>query len=167
MIQGDISKCFDTIPHDVISDVLSDKIICDKTLQLIRKSLKIGYVDTETKEHVKTEVGTPQGSVLSPLLSNIVLNELDEYMNGLKGNFEIGKKRTKNKGYEALTSKIQNLRKTLPGSSEIIKLARLRRKLPSMMYNDPNFKRMMYLRYADDFVVLIAGSSDDAHLIRN
>lgn len=167
MIQGDISKCFDTIPHDVISDVLSDKITCDKTLQLIRKSLKIGYVDTETKEHIKTDVGTPQGSVLSPLLSNIVLNELDEYMNQLKGNFEIGKKRAKNKQYKALTSKIQNLRKTLPGSPEIIKLTRLRRKLPSMMYNDPNFKRMMYLRYADDFIVLVAGSSDDAHLIRN
>jgi len=167
VIQGDISKCFDTIPHDIIYDVLSAKITCDKTLQLIRKSLKIGYFDSETKEHVKTDVGTPQGSVLSPLLSNIVLNELDEYMNQLKVKFEKGKKRAKNKQYDALTSKIQNLRKTLPGSPEIIKYARLRRTLPSMMYNDPNFKRIMYLRYADDFIVLVAGSSDDALLIRN
>lgn len=167
VVQGDISKCFDTIPHDIIYDVLSAKITCDKTLQLIRKFLNIGYIDSETKEHVKTDVGTPQGSVLSPLLSNIVLNELDEYMNKLKGRFEKGKKRAINKQYDALTSKIQNLRKTLPGSPEIIKYARLRRELPSMMYNDPNFKLMMYLRYADDFIVLVAGSSDDAHLIRN
>jgi len=170
VIQGDISKCFDTIPHDRIYDVLSATITCDKTLQLIRKSLKIGYIDSETKEHVKTGVGTPQGSVLSPLLSNIVLNELDEYMNQFKVKFEKGKKRAKNKQYDALTSKIQNLAvgwKTLPGSPEIKKYARLRRTLPSMMYNDPNFKRMMYLRYADDFIVLVAGSSDDAHLIRN
>lgn len=167
MIQGDISKCFDTIPHDIIYDVLSAKITCDKTLQLIRKSLKIGYIDSGTKQHVMTDVGTPQGSVLSPLLSNIVLNELDEYMNQLKVKYEKGKKRAKNKQYDALTSKIQNLSKTLPGSSDIIKYARLRRTLPSMMYNDPNFKRIMYLRYADDFIVLVAGSSDDAHLIRN
>lgn len=167
MIQGDISKCFDSIPHNVIHDVLKTKITCDKTLQLIRKSLKIGYIDADSKEHIKTEVGTPQGSVLSPLLSNIVLNELDEYLNQLKLKFEKGKKRAKNKSYDALTSKIQNLRKTHPGSPEIAKYARLRRRLPSMMYNDPNFKRMMYLRYADDFVVLVAGSSDDAQLIRN
>ena len=167
MIQGDISKCFDRIPHDVIYNVLKTKITCDKTLQLIRKSLKIGYINTDSKEHIKMDMGTPQGSVLSPILSNIVLNELDEYMNQLKEKFEKGKNRAKNKSYEALSSKIQNLRKTQPGSPKILKYARLRRKLPSMTFNDPNFKRMMYSRYADDFVVLIAGSSDDAHLIKN
>lgn len=114
------------------------------------------------------DMATPQGSVLSPILSNIVFSdELDEYMNQLKVKFEKGKKRAKNKSYEALSSKIQNLRKTQPGSPEILKYARLRIKVPSMMFNDPNFKRMIYLRYADDFVVLIAGSSDDAHLVKN
>lgn len=87
-------------------------------------------------------------------------------MNELKLKFEKAKKRARNKAYDALTSKIQNLRKTSPGCSQIKKYARLRR-IPSLIYNEPNFKGMMYLRYAFDFVVLVAGSSDDAHLIRN
>lgn len=167
VIQGDISKCFDMIPHKVIESILSKKIICDKTMQLIRKSLTTGYIDQETGKHIASNMGTPQGSVLSPLLANIVLNELDSYMNDVKGTFEKGKKRASNKEYNSLTSKIQNLQKFHQGSPEVKKLAMLRRRVPSMMYDDPNFKRIMYLRYADDFIVLIAGSSNDAHLIKN
>lgn len=111
---------------------------------------------------------TPQGSVLSPLLANIVLNELDQYVDQVKSKFEFGKTRAKNKQYNALTSKIQNLQKFQPGSPQIRQLVMLKRSIPpSTMINDPNFKRLMYLRYADDFVILIAGSSDDALRIRN
>lgn len=155
------------IPHKIIENILRKKIVCDKTMQMIRKSLTAGYIDQETGKHVTSKAGTPQGSVLSPLLANIVLNELDMYMDEVKGNFEKGKKRKVNKEYCSLTSKIQNLEKFQPGSPEIRRLARLRRRIPSLLYNDPNFKRLMYLRYADDFVVLIAGSSDDAQRIRN
>lgn len=136
-------------------------------MQLIRKSLTGGYIEQETGKRVIPNEGIPQGSVLSPLLANIVLNELDLYMKDVKGSFEKGKKRTINKEYSSLTSKIQSLQKFQPGSPEIKKLALKRRRTPSVMYNDPNYKRIMYLRYADDFVVLIAGSSNDAHMIRN
>lgn len=155
------------IPHKVIENILGKKIVCDKTMQLIRKSLTAGYIDHETGMLVTPNMGTPQGSVLSPLLANIVLNELDVYMDELKGSFEKGTKRAKNKEYDSLTSKIQNLQKHHPGSPEIKRLAVLRRKIPSLMFNDPNFKRIMYLRYADDFIILIAGSSNDAKLIKN
>jgi len=155
------------IPHDIILRIIGKKVVCDKTMQLIRKSLNAGYIDLETKKVVSSDKGTPQGSVLSPLLANIVLNELDQYVNQLKAGFEKGKTRAKNKQYEALTSKIQNLKKYKPGSPLIKELAVLRRSVPSMKTDDPNFKRLMYLRYADDFVILIAGSSNDAHLIRN
>lgn len=136
-------------------------------MQMIRKSLTAGYIEQETGKHVIPKVGTPQGSVLSPLLANIVLNELDSYMDEVKIHFEKGKKRTVNKEYNSLTSKIQNIEKFQPGSPEIKRLALLRRRIPSLLYNDPNFKRIMYLRYADDFVVLISGSSNDAQLIKN
>lgn len=136
-------------------------------MQLIRKSLTAGYIDQETGKHIIPNVGTPQGSVVSPLLANIVLNELDMYMEDVKAKFETGKKRAINKEYNSLTSRIQNLKKFQPGSPEIKKMALLRRSTPSTLYNDPNFKRLMYLRYADDFVVLISGSSNDANLIKN
>ena len=167
VIQGDISKCFDMIPHTTIESIIGKKIICDKTMQLIRKSLKAGYIDQETGKHVTSNAGTPQGSILSPLLSNIVLNELDNYMDEFKGSFEKGKKRARNKEYDSLTSKIQNLQKFHKGSPEIKRLAMLRRRVPSMLINDPNFKRIMYLRYADDFIIMVAGTSDDAKLIKN
>lgn len=140
---------------------------CDKTLQLIRKSLTAGYIDPETGAHIKSSEGTPQGSIFSPLLANIVLNELDHKLATIKDRSEKGKKRAKNKEYDYLTSRIQYLQKNHPGTSEIKELAISRRSLPSMDPFDPNFKRLMYLRYADDFVILIAGSIDDAKHIKH
>lgn len=81
--------------------------------------------------------------------------------------FEKGKKKARNKEYDKITSKIQWLQKSKPGSPEIKRLAVERRSIPSAIHDDPNFKRMKYLRYADDFVVLIAGSPDDAQLIKH
>ena len=155
------------IPHNTIYEILGRKIACDKTMQLIRKFLNVGHIDPNSNKLIKSNIGTPQGSILSPLLVNIVLNELDQYMDDVKVKFEKGKKRAINKTYNALNSKIKNLKKFNPGSPEIKRLANQKRKVPSVIYNDPNFKRMMFLRYADDFVVLIAGSINDAYMIRN
>ena len=167
VIQGDISKCFDKIPHKVIMKCIESNTVCDKTLQLIRKSLTAGYIDPENGKHIKTTEGTPQGSVFSPLLANIVLNELDKRMEEIKLSFERGLKRTRNKEYDRITSRIQALQKYQPGSPEIKDLAVQRRTIPSTNPIDPNFKRLMYLRYADDFVVLVIGSLDDAKHIKH
>jgi hypothetical protein len=150
-------------------NIISSKVVCEKTLQLVQKSLKSNYINPveENGQPVKPTKGTPQDSVLSPLLANIVLNELDNYMAKLKDRFEIGVNKARNKEYDKLTSEIQIIQKTQPGSSEIKKLAMERRNIPNLIHNDPNYKRLMYLRYADDFVVLISGSSDDANMIRN
>lgn len=147
--------------------LIQKKIKCDKTLQLIRKSLVAGHVDPSTGKIQRNTEGTPQGSVLSPLLSNIVLHELDIYMEKLKGRFEKGTKRAKNKEYAKIQSKIQQLQKRDPGSPEIKKLAIQGRTIPSVNTHDPEFKRILYLRYADDFVVLITGTSDEATMIKS
>lgn len=142
-------------------------IKCDKTLQLIRKSLTAGYLDPKTSKLVRPTEGTPQGSVLSPLLANIVLNELDLGMDKIQNSYEKGKKRSRNKEYDKLTSRIQYLQKSQPGSTDIRTLAMERRNIPSTDLNDPNFKRLMYLRYADDFVILVTGTMDDAKHIKH
>jgi group II intron reverse transcriptase/maturase len=167
VIQGDISKCFDQIPHQIIRELIEKKVQCQKTLQLINKSLSAGYIDPETNEHLTPPIGTPQGSVLSPLLSNIVLHELDLFMDKVSNKFTQGISRAKNPEYSSLQSRIQWLQKSKPGSPEIKELVKQRRKLPSSMATDPGYKRLMYVRYADDFIILIAGSKNDAELIKN
>jgi retron-type reverse transcriptase len=142
---------------------------CDKTLQLIRKSLVVvnEYIDHYNGQHIRTPEGTTKGSIFSPLLANIVLNELDKKIEDIKLSFEKGKKRTRNKEYDNLTSRIQYLQKRHPGSPEIKELAVKRRNIPSLDPKDPNLRRLMYLRFADDFVVLIAGSIEEANHIKH
>lgn len=148
-------------------DRISSITDCDKTLQLIRKSLKAGFIDPITGVHIKPNIGTPQGSVFSPLLANIVLDAFDEQMENIKKSFEKGKKRARSKEYDSLQSRIQGLQKSQPGSPQIIELAMKKRMIPATDMFDPNFRRLMYLRYADDFVVLISGSIDEARHIKH
>jgi group II intron reverse transcriptase/maturase len=162
VIQGDISKCFDNIPHDIIMDRISKKIKCARTLELIKKALKAGYVDPDTGSTVKGYLGTPQGSVLSPLLSNIVLHELDSYMEDLRKSFNKGKYRQRNTEYNKL--ELKRRRTEDPDIRKECLLAM--RKLTAYNPNDPNFRRLLYVRYADDFVVLVIGSHKDAMNIR-
>lgn len=88
-------------------------------------------------------------------------------MESVKDKFLVGNKRANNKYYDVLSSIIQQLIIKGADASEIRAVRGLRRKVASTVFDDPNFKRIMYLRYANDFVILIAGSSDDAHKIRN
>ena len=87
MINGDISQCFPSIPHQVIMGILRKHIYCARTLELIQKSLGAKILDTNGKI-TKTTIGTPQGSVVSPILSNIVLHELDKFIQRYKENFD-------------------------------------------------------------------------------
>lgn len=146
---------------------IESNITCDKTLQLIRKSLTAGYIDPNSGEHIQTTLGTPQCSEYSPLLANIVLNELDKKVLDIKNSFEKGKNRAKNKEYDALTSRIQNLNKLHPGSHVITEQAIQRRYNPSLTHSEPDLRRLMYIRYADDFVILITGTIDDAKHIQH
>jgi hypothetical protein len=96
-----------------------------------------------------------------------VLNELDKKVLDIKNSFEKGKKRARNKEYDALTSRIQSLKKFQPGSLAITELAIKRRTIPSLTACDPNLRRLMYIRYGYDFVILITGTIDDAKHIKH
>ena len=162
VIQGDISKCFDRIPHDVVMRCLRERIKCDKFLTIVRKSLKAGYLDPETNRITKPDIGTPQGSVLSPLLSNIVLHQFDKFMmKELIPSYHKGGRRRTNPAYNKFWSA------RYKSTNEVGKAEALRQMTltPRMDPQDPNFRRMLYVRYADDFVILTEGpKSDTSHI---
>lgn len=170
VIEGDIKGCFDNIPHTMILKGLKRKVDCPRTLTLIEKILNVGYMLNDDLKKVgrknakvyKSNVGTPQGIVLSPLFSNIVLHEFDVYINEeLK--FKKGKKRRANLEYRKLRYQIKR-ENDLKKRRVLINDCR---KVPSKDFHDPNFKRLFYVRYVDDWVMLVAGSFEDAKIIRN
>jgi group II intron reverse transcriptase/maturase len=77
-IEGDIRDCFGSLDHEVMLSILAEKIHDNRFLRLIRNMLKAGYLE-DWKYH-KTLSGCPQGGAVSPVLSNIYLHKLDEYV---------------------------------------------------------------------------------------
>jgi group II intron reverse transcriptase/maturase len=77
-IEGDISKCFDKLDHQVLLSILRENIHDERFIQLVNELLEAGYLE-DWKYHA-TLSGTPQGGVLSPLLANVYLDKLDKYV---------------------------------------------------------------------------------------
>ena len=147
IIEGDISKCFDEIDHYILLRLLSKRISCDKTLSLINRGLKAGFIDLGT--FIKTKLGTPQGSILSPILCNIYLHELDLFLLQLKIKFDKGIGRKKNSEFR----KLQYKPCTSESSLEKKFVRRDLWKVRSLNSFDPNFRRMYFVRYVDNFIV--------------
>jgi nicotine oxidoreductase len=170
VVEGDIKGCFDNIPHWLILKGLRKMIDCPATLNLITKLLSAGFMPPENKgvkhrnRHPIKKTAAAELLVISPLLCNIALHSLDSYIiEKLKPGFEKGKSRKRNPELKRLRYKIQ-----------ATKDKKLRRKLinESLRMNasdpmDPNFRRLHYVRYADDWIILIAGSYYDAATARN
>jgi RNA-directed DNA polymerase len=171
VIKRDIKGCFDNIPHNMIIEGISRRVNCPATLNLIKKILNAGYIlDSELKNQkskakvYRSKVGTPQGIVLSLLFCNIVLHELDRFVEeDLKSKYSIGKQRKANLEYRKLRYRI----KCETDKNKKKKLINQCLKIPSKDFHDANFKRLYYIRYADDWIILLAGSYEDAITIRS
>ena len=160
-IEGDISNCYDSIDHDILIRILKKRIQCDKTIALIKRSLKTPF--KENDQMIWPKKGTLQGSPLSPLLCNIYLHEMDLYVEDLKKSFDRGKQRKKLKKYRSIQYKLE---KKYLNLSEIKSLRVIQRKLKSKDPMDLSFRRFYYIRYADDFVIGIIGSKNECVKIR-
>lgn len=166
IIEADFSKAFDSIQHKKLVEILKEKITCPKTLSLINSGLKAGYVEFG-KLHENLSVGTPQGSILSPLLCNIYLHKLDLYMEEVKQKYNCGEKHRKNKKYVSLSNAAKYMRLKGLNIRKSAKYKALVKKLvstPSMKY-DQEYVRIQYVRYADDFIIGVEGSYQTAKTI--
>ena len=164
VIQGDISKCFDKIPHNLVIKLIKNKIVDPRFLEIIRKFLEARIQDPRnTKVVEKTTIGIPQGGIVSPILCNIVLHSFDEFMHRAIGKFNKGNRRAHNREYQ----KLEYRTRKSDVKEERRRLLLEMRRIGNVNKMDPNFRRMKYIRYADDFVVLIIGTKNEAILWKN
>ena len=168
IIEADFSKAFDTIPHIPLLRLLSERIKCGKTLSLIRSGLKAGYFEFGTL-YDNLAVGTPQGSILSPLLCNVYLHQLDKYMEEIKEQFNTGEKRKTTPEYMKLQNRAKYWRSRGYNISRAAEYNSLIKQLISTHSRpkDAKFLRISYVRYADDFVVGVEGSYKAAEQVLN
>lgn len=163
-IEGDISKYFDTIDHDVLLKILEKNIHDGRFLRLISNMLKAGYLDDW--KFNQTISGAPQGGVISPLLANIYLNEFDQWIeNTLIPQYTKGKRQKSNPAYNRMNAEISKARKNR-NIQTAHKLEVERRNIPSVDPYDENYRRCRYVRYADDFLIGFTGSKADAEEIK-
>jgi group II intron reverse transcriptase/maturase len=158
LIEGDVQACFDDISHQTLVAILRRKITDERFISLIWKLLKAGYLDTRG-ERRDSLAGTPQGGIASPILSNVYLHELDEFVEKLQAKWEKGKVKKPNPRYRAIVARRRRLiSKGMTRTREFRTRSRQMRSLPSQMEHDPGFIRIKYLRYADDWLIAVSGS---------
>lgn len=173
-IEGDIEAFFDTIDHDVLVSILAERIKDERFLRLIRKFLNAGYM--EDWQFHKTYSGTPQGGIISPILANIYLDKLDKYIKEYAERFSSGIRRAHNPEYIAIQVSLRKweyrLKRTVDENkrqeilSTIREIQQQRRSIHSKVDFDPDFKRLRYERYADDFLIGVIGSKEDCRKIK-
>jgi group II intron reverse transcriptase/maturase len=165
LIEGDIKGCFDNIDHTTLLTILARDIHDGRLLNLVRLGLEAGIM--EGWEYHRTYSGTPQGGILSPLLANLYLNELDAFVEEvLIPQYTKGEKRARNKAYIRICSAITDAREK--GDQERAEqLTQQQRKLASVDTHDPNFRRLHYVRYADDFILSVIGTRQEAETIKH
>lgn len=173
-IEGDIKGFFDNIDHDVLVGILRERISDDRFIRLIWKFLKAGYVEDWTFHN--TYSGTPQGGIVSPILANIYLDKLDKYVKEYIRHFDMGTKRRPGKESNDLANErkrtVRKLKKVKDGTEKAALVARLkaieqeRAAFPSGDEMDGSYRRLKYIRYADDFILGVIGSKEDALRIK-
>ena len=173
-IEGDIKGFFDNIDHNVLISILRERISDERFLRLIRKFLNAGYV--EDWKYNKTYSGTPQGGIISPMLANIYLDKFDKYIKEYAAKFRKGDRRSINPEYWRLNNKKNRLKQKLQKTSDeqmrksyLYEIAQLSKQMLSTPHKDAmdaDFRRMQYVRYADDFLISVIGSKSECETIK-
>lgn len=174
-IEGDIKGFFDNINHEVLINTLKERIADERFIRLIRKFLNAGYVEDWVFH--KTYSGTPQGGIISPILANIYLDKFDKYIREYISKFDKGNRTKVNRLYKQFEPKVGRLAKKLKSvedtavRKQLIKdingLKQERSQYPSVNRMDDGYRRLKYVRYADDFLLGVIGSKEDCKKIKD
>jgi group II intron reverse transcriptase/maturase len=164
-IEGDIKGCFDNIDHQILLETIRKDIHDGRLIALIDGLLRAGYME-DWKYH-ETASGTPQGGIISPILANIYLDRLDRFVTDtlIPANTK-GRGRRDNPVYLRFRRALTRARQK--GDWETVaRLTRERNQYRSNDPMDPNYRRLRYVRYADDFLLGLAGTRAEAEVIRD
>lgn len=163
-IEGDISQCFDRLNHELLLNILSEQIHDARLLNLMRELFDAGYMEDWTFN--RTLSGVPQGGIVSPILSNILLDRLDKFVETvLIPKYTKGGTRGPNHEYDRLMSRSRYHRQR--GNAEKAEALRKQAQLlPSRNGHDPHYRRLKYVRYADDFLLGFSGPKLEAEEIK-
>jgi group II intron reverse transcriptase/maturase len=166
-IEGDLKSYFDTIDHGVLLSLLRKRIADERRLDLIHKFLKAGYLE-DWQRH-ETWSGAPQGGVLSPLLSNVMLHEFDQYMEDTLGANRPTERghAAKNPAYHQVNLKVNRLSHRIAQETNSEQRAAMLHRLHDLQEQRRRIssrkpaKRLTFIRYADDWVILLYEYSKD------
>jgi group II intron reverse transcriptase/maturase len=155
-IEGDIKSYFPSIDHKILMTIIERKIQDPTIISLIRTGLKAKVFQKHQATYIP-EVGTPQGGILSPLLSNIYLNELDKYMAKISEQYQ-GDVKPGNRKKNPVANKLLRY----GNKTEYYRL-----RIPSRIPNEIGYRNCKYIRYADDFVIGVLGPREMAIELRD
>ncbi len=163
-IEGDIAACFDSLDHTVMMNTLRETIHDGRFLRLIETLLQAGYL--EDWRYHQTLSGCPQGSILSPVLANVYLNTVDTFVETvLMPQYTKGERRKMNPIYTRVQGEAQRRRRAGQWK-EAKALRKQQQQLPCYDTTDPDYRRLRYLRYADDILLGFAGPRAEAEQIK-
>src|SRR6266581_142803 len=163
-IEGDISDCFGSLDHEILLGILAEKIHDNRFLRLIRNMLKAGYL--EDWDYRDTLSGVPQGGTVSPIPSNVYLDKLDKFVEQeLIPQYTRGARRRLNPEYSRVQSRMRRAR-TRGDRAAARDLRKQLRTLPRDDPMDPGYRRLKYLRYADDHILGFIGPKAEAEEIK-
>nr|WP_268807041.1 reverse transcriptase/maturase family protein [Tetrasphaera japonica] len=164
-IEGDIADCFGSLDHEVMIAILAENIHDRRFLDLVRDMLTAGYLEDFTWH--ATYSGAPQGGVVSPILSNIYLDRLDRLVQDeLVPAFTRGDRRHRNPEY-ANTTRMIGYWKQRGDRHKVATLRGHQQSIPAVDVHDPGYRRLRYIRYADDHLLGFVGPKVEAEQIKD
>ena len=178
VVEGDIKVCFDSFDHHVLVNIPRERIADGQFISLMWKFLKAGYM--EQWGYYTTHSGAPQGSGMSPVLANIYMSKLDSFIEDYKMKFNIWNGYRKpgaeyqkiHRKYLYWKQRYRDLREMgrLEESEEALNTMKEVRKIMFQTSghdpSDTEHKSLQYNRYADDFIIGIIGSKQDAEKLK-